>query len=98
MLFSLAAMVVGAATTGTVIPLTGILQAFGDLLATLRTIVIPAGVLGMAYGGFIHTQVFHTPQAKEQGRRILIDSILGIVIVAAGPVALQAFGNMLGLP
>jgi hypothetical protein len=95
MWFSSMSTLVGAAS---VIPMTGILNAFGDLLSTLRTVIIPAGILGMGVGGLMHTQVFHTPQAKENGRRILIDSVLGILIVAAGPPALTAFGKLLGLP
>ena len=89
---------IAAATTGSVIPMTGLLTAFGDLLATLRVVIIPLGVLGMAVGGLMHTQAFHNPNAKEMGKRIMIDSILGIIIVAVGPTALQLFGQMLGLP
>lgn len=97
MLFTFASMI-GTATTGSVIPMTGILAAFADLLSTMRVIIIPAGILGMAVGGFMQTQAFHTQQAKETGRRVMVDSIIGIVIVAVGPAAVTLFGQMLGLP
>lgn len=81
-----------------VIPTAAVLGLFSSLRTTLLEFVVPSAALATAYGGLIHAHVFHTPQAKETGKRIVVDSVWAMAIAGLGPTLLMSLGKILGLP
>ena len=40
-----------------------------SITGTAAEVVGPLSLLGMIWGGLVHTQVFHTPQAKNKAKK-----------------------------
>ena len=65
-----------------------------SITGTAAEVVGPLSLLGMIWGGLVHTQVFHTPQAKEQGKEILKGSAFGLIIAVLAPLAVKALSSL----
>ena len=78
----------GQATAGQ--PLTTMpLVTLAHIAGTLLTLVAPAALLAMIYGALVHTQLFHSPEAKAQGQRILRSAALALIIAVLAQSLIQ---------
>lgn len=85
----------GTPTIGGALPgAGGIGTDINSITGTVAEVIGPMSLLGMIWGGLVHTQVFHTPQAKEQGKEILRYSAFGIVIAVLAPLAIGALTHL----
>ena len=72
----------------------GIGTAINSITGTVSEVIGPMSLLGMIWGGLVHTQVFHTPQAKEQGKEILRYSAFGLIIAVLAPLGVTALSHL----
>lgn len=72
----------------------GIGTAVNGITGTVSSIIGPMSLLGMIWGGLVHTQVFHTPQSKETGKEILRYSAFGLIIAVLAPLGLSVLSHI----
>ena len=69
-------------------------SAIQQVIDTVSTVGGPFALLGMLWGGAVHTHVFHNERAPEQGKQILKMSGFGLFIMVFAPIIISAVEHL----